>query len=955
MELLERKTEISAIDGCLSRCRQGSGRILLIEGLAATGRSELLRAAVAKARQAEFTLLTASASRLARDVPLGVVRQLLGSAPRAAELHVRSLSQRIKQLQATVTRGPGDDAGLLADFIDLMMELTERAPLLLVVDDLHEADGLSLQYLLHLAPRIQYKPALLVLSQLSAALPEDQFFQTELKRQPHCQLVRIRPLSRSGVARLLATRLPAEDAMRFAPDFHELSGGNPLLVRALLEDSHAAAVPPREMSGWTGACVVGEEYRQAVIACLQRGEPMAAAVARTLAVLQESQSEYLAAELLGIEEDLLGRLKFVLAQSGLLSVNGFRHPATQSTVAALLPAEDAAALHHRIAGLLYSNGKAPGKIARHLLAAGRTDTPWAVGVLQEAAEHALQEDDTELAKKYLEFASLCSVDEEQRKAIALALARADWRRDPASALQHLTELTEALQEDALDLGQALHVVRALIRHGLLNGAGAALERLARLASDECDPIVLEDYLAFRAWLSCTYPTLASRVPAPSPSTAPELWRPAFSATNPLATASTLLDAVLSGASSKDEIDEVEQALRPLQLNDATLEPLGTALTALLYVDRVEEAGAWCAELLAKAAKRGIPTWEAVLASLMAEVSLRQGALPPAEKFARSALALVSARSWGLAIGSPMASLLSAVLGRGDFRTANSLVNEAVPEAMHDTRAGLQYRQAVGQFFLETRRPHAALREFTICGAQMREWNLDHPLFVAWRNGAAQALIELGRLDEARELLEEQLELLKPEYRRVRGQTLRILAEASSRADREELLSLAVEHLEGAPDNLELAKAVIALSQACADAGNRDRAEALSEQALRLARACGAQPLVDRLAPAQSPTAGAKRVGSAGFAAPTQGAVGVDSLTEAERRVAALVVEGQSNHEVSEQLFVTVSTVEQHLTNTYRKLKVRGRSQLRTIYRDALASERHAGRSLEASLNAGTIV
>ncbi|MFD3554345.1 LuxR C-terminal-related transcriptional regulator [Streptomyces goshikiensis] len=942
MELLEREAEISAIDASLSCCRQGSGRILLIEGFAATGRSALLRVAVAKARQAEFTLLTASGSRSARDIPLGVVRQLLEGMPHTADPRARSLSQRIKQLQTTAAAGVSDDgAGLLADFIDLMMELAERASMLIAVDDLHEVDGPSLQYLLHLAPRVQFKPAVLVLSQLSTVVPENQFFQTELKRQPHCQIVRIRPLSQSGVARLLAARLPSADALRLAPGFYELSGGNPLLVRALLEDRPVAADPLGETTGAAGGCEVGEEYRQAVIACLQRGEPLAAAVAHALAVLDESQSPYLASELLQMEEDLLGRLKFVLTQSGVLSANGFRHPAAQSAVAGLLSREDAAELHHRIAGLLYANGEAPAKIAGHLVAAGRADAPWAIGVLREAAGQALQHDDTELAKKYLEFASLCSTDKEQRKAITLALARVDWRRDPASALQYLTELTEALQEDLLDLDQALHVVRVLIRHGLLGEVGAVLERIARLVSDECDPTVLDNYLAFRAWLSSTYPALAHQMPAASSGTASELWGPTFSATTSLATASTLLDAVLSGASSNDAIDEVQQALRPLQLNDATLEPLGTALTALVYVDRVEEAGYWCADLLAEAAKRGVPAWEAVLASVMAEVSLRQGALPRAEKFARSALSLLSARSWGLAIGSPKASLLSAVLSRGDFRTANVIVNEPVPEAMHDTRAGLQYRQAVGQFFLETRRPHAALREFTGCGAQMREWNMDHPLFIAWRSGAAQALIDLGRMDEARELLEEQLALLKPEHRRVRGQTLRILGETGPRADREELLTLAVDHLEGASDDLELAKAVSALSRACADAGYRDRAEALKGHALRLARTCGAQPLVDLLVSPQS--AASDRGGQARCTAPAQDAVGVDDLSEAERRVAALVVEGQSNQEVSDRLFVTVSTVEQHLTSIYRKLKVRGRGQLRAIYRDALTFERQTGR------------
>jgi DNA-binding NarL/FixJ family response regulator len=51
------------------------------------------------------------------------------------------------------------------------------------------------------------------------------------------------------------------------------------------------------------------------------------------------------------------------------------------------------------------------------------------------------------------------------------------------------------------------------------------------------------------------------------------------------------------------------------------------------------------------------------------------------------------------------------------------------------------------------------------------------------------------------------------------------------------------------------------------------------------------------------------------------------LTSAERRVAALVVEGRTNREVAAQLFTTVATVEAHLTRIYRKLGARSRTEL----------------------------
>ncbi|WP_290062360.1 helix-turn-helix domain-containing protein, partial [Amycolatopsis solani] len=51
------------------------------------------------------------------------------------------------------------------------------------------------------------------------------------------------------------------------------------------------------------------------------------------------------------------------------------------------------------------------------------------------------------------------------------------------------------------------------------------------------------------------------------------------------------------------------------------------------------------------------------------------------------------------------------------------------------------------------------------------------------------------------------------------------------------------------------------------------------------------------------------------------------LSDAERRVAELAAGGHSNREIGRRLHVTVSTVEQHLTNVYRKLGVDGRAHL----------------------------
>jgi DNA-binding CsgD family transcriptional regulator len=51
------------------------------------------------------------------------------------------------------------------------------------------------------------------------------------------------------------------------------------------------------------------------------------------------------------------------------------------------------------------------------------------------------------------------------------------------------------------------------------------------------------------------------------------------------------------------------------------------------------------------------------------------------------------------------------------------------------------------------------------------------------------------------------------------------------------------------------------------------------------------------------------------------------LTPTERRVADLVSSGRSNQEVANAMYLSAKTVEWHLSNIYRKLRVRSRTEL----------------------------
>ena len=85
------------------------------------------------------------------------------------------------------------------------------------------------------------------------------------------------------------------------------------------------------------------------------------------------------------------------------------------------------------------------------------------------------------------------------------------------------------------------------------------------------------------------------------------------------------------------------------------------------------------------------------------------------------------------------------------------------------------------------------------------------------------------------------------------------------------------------------------------------------------------------------TAAFERVGSPGWAERTRSELSrvggrrprasEDELTPSERRVVELAADGLANKEIAAALFVTVNTVEVHLSRAYGKLGVRSRSQL----------------------------
>ncbi len=143
----------------------------------------------------------------------------------------------------------------------------------------------------------------------------------------------------------------------------------------------------------------------------------------------------------------------------------------------------------------------------------------------------------------------------------------------------------------------------------------------------------------------------------------------------------------------------------------------------------------------------------------------------------------------------------------------------------------------------------------------------------------------------------------------------------------ELLVESVDLLRDSPRQLEYARALADLGVAISRTGKAVQARPNLMMAMDLARRSGATALEDRTRQELLATGARPR---------RRALTGSESLTPSERRVAYMAAQGQSNREIAEGLFVTLRTVEIHLTHAYDKLGIRSRSQLATALPGAAA-------------------
>ena len=176
-----------------------------------------------------------------------------------------------------------------------------------------------------------------------------------------------------------------------------------------------------------------------------------------------------------------------------------------------------------------------------------------------------------------------------------------------------------------------------------------------------------------------------------------------------------------------------------------------------------------------------------------------------------------------------------------------------------------------------------------------------------------AHLQLGDRDAARALADDELQ----QARRwgapsALGYALRLAGLIAGGSEGIELLRESVTAVQHSPAHLEHARSLTDLGAALRRAGHRRDAQQVLRQGLDVADRCGATRLAGR----------AREELLATGARPRRAALsGRDALTPSEQRVSQLAADGLANREIAQRLFITLRTVEGHLTNTYMKLDI----------------------------------
>ena len=895
MDLFGRDDELRAIHAFLDRPGTGGTAGLVLEGEAGIGKSTIWLAGVDAARERGLHVLSARPAEVESGVAYAALGDLLEDAlpdvlPELPAPRRRALETAL--LIEDATDEPVDVRTLAVAVRNALQLLAERRSILVAVDDVQWLDPSSVSVLAFAVRRLPDQDVRV----LFARRVGDGTPVSELERavdDHRLERVHVGPLSPGALHVILHPRLGRTLARPTLLRLHEASGGNPFfaleLARGLGDD-----VDP------TQPLPVPESLEALVSAHLD-GLPHETRVALLLAC---THGRLRPAQLDGAALEAAFADHVIELADGVIR---FTHPLLASVLYQSATPEARRLAHERLAEIVDD----PLARARHRALAVDEPDEEIAAELEAAADVAIARGAPIVAAELWEHALRATPtgarEDRHRRALAAArahLAAGEGARPRAIALELLADAPAGTaRAEALVLLSELEGVQralALLEEALAHTAGnAALQvslhrrlallgrltkgmewaqRHARAAVDIADG--LDDDALRAGALSALAFLRFNGGDADAPRDAERAYELGVA------------------CGDEEQLDRAEIVLAHVLTWSVRTEPARVLMETRYRRRREHDERAGAGAL-----------W------FLALVEWRAGRWRQAEEHAEQANAI------GVQYGNPapfdVFPLALVVAHRGDLDRARELggLSRELADKEGAHLGGLEAIEGIVEHWNGD--PGAAAAWFAKGEAAADAAGWGEPNLRWWRADYAEALIALGRTDEAVVLLNAW------ESDAVRVGRHWVLAHiARSRG----LVEAALGNVEQAMQALEVA---VAEHEAVHDPFGRARALLALGVVRRRAR---------RKRPAREAIEAAieafETLGAAGWAEKARAELGriggrtrSEGLTAAEQRVATLVAEGRTNREVAAALFLAERTVASHLSHVYAKLGVRSRTEL----------------------------
>ncbi|MDX6704107.1 MAG: hypothetical protein QOF26_4333 [Baekduia sp.] len=926
--LLGRQREAAHIDDLLTRAQDGTSASLLLHGEPGIGKSALLRAATERAQELGLGVLRTRGFESESDIPfaglLELLSPLLALRDRIPEVQARALGSALALEPPT----PFDRFAIPAGMLSLLAAAAEERPLLVVADDVHWLDDASRDALIFTGRRLGAEGVVL----LCAARPVGEL----LEAFAGVETLPIGGLDDATSAELLKRQARHKVADAVAVDLVATAHGNPLALTEI-----PRALTPEQLAG-----------REPLAGPIPAGQQIEEAFARQLADVPEATREalliaaamqtgrhdlfQLALERRGLPADALQPA----VRDELVAVDGridFFHPLLRSAIYHAADPVTRRGVHATLAGVASS----PARRAWHLAAAADAPDEEVAAALEAAAAEARARGGLMAGARAFERAANLSTDQDAR-ARRLLEAASDFAQggQPDHAL---TLVAQAQQLVAGDGALATEVVRVRGRVEMRRGAPLTAHDLLVCEADRIErenPGGAASLLVEAAVAHMMTGDMEALVANGDRARAllPPGSDPAIEVL-----AGVLVGEAHAALGHEDEADALLDPALPFLTSEYVLampsELVGMAGQCAIWYERWDRATAVLDHLITAAREASAINQIIYPLAAHAIMDFRRGRWGAA--LADSGEAARLARETGLR---PLLTFALSVLGhveagmgrRDDSRTH---AREALHlgELLGGSAITAYAVNAMAFDALSAGEAEAAAELYDRVHRMASRMHIQRGL-VQYGADRVEALARLGRTDDAYQALEQFGDApggghwALAALARCRG----ILAHKASDHHFETALS----HHQHDGQPFEKARTQLAYGERLRrDRRRADAREQLGE-ALDVFERLGAVPWADRTRVELRATGGAAAEGDAAEKEAVA-AAGLEELTAHELQIARLVARGLTNREVAAKLFLSPKTIEYHLSQIYRKLDLRSRTQLASLMASEMPEARAA--------------